>query len=290
MNIAIFGSCVSRDTAEVMSDVHVVEYVARQSVVSLIARHGSSMRELERLQSPFQQKMVTGDLMGNGAARLILAREEADVVLIDLVDERRGFWLFPDNTVMTNSIEVESCGAARSARRQGARLVRFGSDEHFEWWKLGFAALEAELRSQSLWDRSILLKIEWAAAFEGAKHPHSTLLSSVGRAQRILRRGAKQAGRSFARGDGLGKLLKNVANVSPTEAEEFARRASEANRTYKRYYAHASRMTSFTISRQSESVRISRDHKWGPQPFHYRNQDYQEIAAEIRQVFKEFGE
>ena len=38
-----------------------------------------------------------------------------DVVLLDLVDERRGFWKFPDGTTMTNSIEVESAEPGRTS-------------------------------------------------------------------------------------------------------------------------------------------------------------------------------
>ncbi|MEY8569700.1 DUF6270 domain-containing protein [Brevibacterium linens] len=289
MKIAIFGSCVSRDTAEVMEDAYVLEYVARQSMVSLTASRGSAMHDLEGLESPFQLKMVTGDLMGDGAARVMSARNDVDVILIDLVDERRGFWLFPDNTVMTNSIEAESCGAARSARGQGARLVCFGTDEHFEWWKHGFIALKTELECQSLWDRSVLLSIEWAASLEGAKHPHGTLLSGLGRAQRIARRTLKQARRSLSRGDGIGTVLKKMLNVPPTEAEEFAKRAADANHAYRRYYEFARRLTPFNIHRDSKLLRIAPDHKWGPEPFHYRNQDYESIATEIRQISERFG-
>lgn len=289
MKIAIFGSCVSRDTAEAMEDAHVLEYVARQSVVSLIAPRGSVMHNLGSLKSSFQLKMATGDLMGDGAARVMSAREDVDLILIDLVDERRGFWLFPDNTVMTNSIEVESCGAARSARRQGARLVCFGTDEHYRWWKHGITALKTELEGQSLWDRSVLLNIEWAASVEGAKHPHGTLLSSLGRTQRIARRTLKQARRSLSRGDGIGTVLRKMINVTPTEAEEFAKRAGDANHAYRRYYEFARRMTTFNIHRDSKVLRIDPEHRWGPEPFHYRKQDYESIATEIRQICERLG-
>src|SRR5699024_12045615 len=81
--------------------------------------------------SAFQKRMVTSDLKGNGVARIVKHADDLDLVLVDLVDERRGYWLFPDGTSMTNSLEVESCGAARYARRSRARLVEFGSVEPF---------------------------------------------------------------------------------------------------------------------------------------------------------------
>ena len=113
MKIAIFGSCVSRDTAEFMPEAEVVAYVARHSVTSLESPHGTAGIDLSDLTSAFQKRMVTSDLKGSGIERIVKNAGDLDVVLLDLVDERRGFWKFPDGTTMTNSIEVESCGAAR---------------------------------------------------------------------------------------------------------------------------------------------------------------------------------
>ncbi|RAG62714.1 hypothetical protein DN550_33470, partial [Burkholderia multivorans] len=146
MNIAIFGSCVSRDTCEFMTDGVVRAYVARQSVRSLQNPHGTDGVDLSDLTSPFQERMVVGDLEGNGARRIAEIADDLDVVLVDLVDERRGYWLYEDGSSMTNSIEVELSGAGRAARREGARLVEFGTDEHFSAWRDGFEFLVAELR------------------------------------------------------------------------------------------------------------------------------------------------
>ena len=104
MKIAIFGSCVSRDTAEFIPDSDVVAYVARQSVASLDAPHGTQGIDLSELSSAFQKRMVTSDLKGNGVARIVKHADDLDLVLVDLVDERRGYWLFPDGTSMTNSL------------------------------------------------------------------------------------------------------------------------------------------------------------------------------------------
>ena len=48
MKIAIFGSCVSRDTAEFMPDAEVVAYVARHSVTSLETPHGTEWDRSQR--------------------------------------------------------------------------------------------------------------------------------------------------------------------------------------------------------------------------------------------------
>lgn len=281
MNIAIFGSCVSRDTCEFIPESNVVAYVARHSVVTLEAPHGIKGTDLSELSSAFQKRMVTSDLKGNGIARIVKHAEDLDLVLVDLVDERRGYWLFPDGTTMTNSIEVESCGAARDARRTGARLVEFGTDEHFERWGLGFERLVEGLKAAGLAGRTVLLDIEWAAALDGAKHPHHDRLAKFGRRWRKLQRGTREAGRELSNGRGVGEAWSSLSSVKPTEAEDYADRAAAANADYLRYRELARSLAVSSVVRLSNEVRIDRDHKWGPQPFHFREQDYRSIVVDI---------
>ncbi|PCC41535.1 DUF6270 domain-containing protein [Brevibacterium aurantiacum] len=281
MKIAIFGSCVSRDTCEFMDSSYVVAYVARHSVTSLETPHGTGDIDLSGLTSDFQKRMVTSDLEGDGLARLIRAAIDLDLILIDLVDERRGYWLFPDGTTMTNSLEVESCGAARDARRAGARLIEFGSDEHFENWKSGFKLLIDGLQEAKLLGRTILLDIEWAAAVDGAQHPQNDGLSRLGRRWRRLQRGTREASRGLSKGQGVAEALTNLRKVRPTEAEEYADRAAVANEKYIVYREVATAMVPSTVTRASSQVRINRSHKWGPQPFHFRDEDYRSIVQSV---------
>lgn len=289
MNIAIFGSCVSRDTCEFIPDANVVTYVARHSVTSLETPHGTKGVDLSDLDSAFQKRMVTSDLKGNGVARVVKNAKDLDLVLIDLVDERRGYWLFPDGTTMTNSLEVESCGAARDARRGGAQLVEFGTDEHFERWKSGIEKLVEGLNTSELWGRTILLDIEWAGAVDGAQHPHQDRMAKLGRTWRKLQRGTRQAGRGLSNGRGFGEAWSSLWSVKPTEAEEYADRAVAANADYMRYREWARSLTASSVVRTSDEVRIDRGHKWGPQPFHYRNADYLSIVDGILKQMKEIG-
>lgn len=289
MNIAIFGSCVSRDTCEFIPDANVVAYVARHSVTSLETPHGTKDVDLSGLTSAFQKRMVTSDLKGNGIARVTKNAKDLDLVLIDLVDERRGYWLFPDGTTMTNSLEIEACGSARDARRSGAQLVKFGTGEHFERWKSGFEKLVEELNTAELWGRTILLDIEWAGAVDGAQHPHQDRMAKLGRTWRKLQRGTRQAGRGLSNGRGVGEAWSSLWWVKPTEAEEYADRAVAANADYIRYREWARSLTASSVVRSSDEVRIDRDHKWGPQPFHYRNADYLSIVDGLLKQMKEIG-
>src|SRR5699024_11058095 len=181
------------------------------------------------------KRMATSDLKGTGVDRIVKNADELDVVLIDLVDERRGFWLYPDGTTITNSLEIESCGAARAARRGGARLVEFGDEEHFRRWKSGFIQLIDGLKESGLWEKTILLDIEWAGAVDGAQHPQSDGLAKLGRSWRRLQRGSREASRRLTRGQGIAEALTGRRHVSPTEAEEYADRPAVANADYLRH-------------------------------------------------------
>ena len=289
MKIAIFGSCVSRDTCEFLPEAEVVAYVARHSVTSLESPHGTRGVDLNDLTSAFQKRMVMSDLRGNGVERIVKHARDLDLVLIDLVDERRGYWLFPNGSTMTNSLEIESCGAARDARRAGARLVELGTDEHFSQWQKGFENLIAGLKDAGLWKKTILLDIEWAGAVDGAQHPQNDGFAKIGRQWRRLQRGSREAGRELSRGRGLGDAWLSMRNIKPTEAEEYADRAFSANSDYVRYRKEARSLTASSVVRSSSDVRIDRDHKWGPQPFHYRHSDYQSIVDGIRQQVRKNG-
>lgn len=290
MRIAIFGSCVSRDSVEFMTDATVLTYVARHSVTSLESPRGAGGIDLSELTSAFQERMVTSDLQGSGLKRIVENGSDIDVVLLDLVDERRGFWQFPDNTTMTNSLEIESCGAGLAARRAGAQLIEFGTEEHFGRWKSGFIRLVDGLRDAGLWEKAILLDIEWAGALDGAQHPQNNSLAKLGRNWRRLQRGSREVGRRLSRGQGVAEALTSLRHVRPTDAEEYADRAAAANAAYVRYRSFASSLVPSTVARASDQVRINKEHKWGPQPFHYRDEDYKSIVQSIRDLVENRGE
>lgn len=281
MKIAIFGSCVSRDTAETIWEAEVVAYVARHSVTSLESPHGSNGIDLSKLTSAFQQRMVANDLRGIGIDRIIQYGDDIDLILLDLVDERRGFWLFPDGTRVTNSLEIESCGATTEFRKAHARLVPFGSREHLAAWHKGFEFLIQRLKLAGLWERTVLVDVEWAVALEGARYPKFGILSKAGRSWRRIRRSVRNTYRSAQRGEGLVHAVENLYNYQPTQSENFLKIASKANYQYIEYRKIAKTLVAQVIERKRSEVRIDPRHRWGAQPFHYRRQDYISIGDEI---------
>lgn len=286
MNIAIFGSCVSRDTCEFIPGGEVIAYVARHSVTSLQAPHGTAGIDISGLNSPFQKRMVMTDLCGSGVEVVVERAKELDLVLLDLVDERRGYWLFPDGTTMTNSLEIEACGLGEATATGGARLVAFGTDEHFATWKHGFDTLIAHLRRSGLWEKTVFLDIEWAGAFEDSNHPQGGIIGRLGRRQRRIQRGTREALRSMSNGAGAAEAWSRMRHVKPTEAEEFADRAEESNSLYIRYREVARSLAAHVVRRSSKDLRIGRGHRWGPQPFHYRDEDYESIVHDVLDELK----
>ena len=288
MKIAIFGSCVSRDTANIMPEAEVVAYVARHSVTSLERPHGTTGIDLSELTSAFQKRMVTSDLKGTGVETIVKNANNLDVVLLDLVDERRGFWNFPDGTTITNSIEFEACGGARIARRDGARLIEFGTDKHFDQWQSGFGLLIDRLKNANLWKKTILLDLEWAAAIDGVRHPRSFKAVQLGRIARNTRRTMQKWKQAIAQGNSLATVRRRIQSVQPTESETYAMRAFKANSDYRRYRKYASSMVKNAVSRKSNELRIDPEHKWGPQPFHYTLDNYKSVREEILETANSF--
>lgn len=91
MNLAIFGSCVTRDAFAIapVEGICVVDYLARSSLASAfypLAVGGWWMESLKNIESAFQRRMVEIDM--RKGAREILQASKADMVLVDLIDER----------------------------------------------------------------------------------------------------------------------------------------------------------------------------------------------------------
>lgn len=280
IRVAVFGSCVSRDTCEYLPTATVSAYVARQSSIVVLNPAGEGTFPSGNLESQFQIRMFVGDQTANATQRIIEA--DPDLILIDLADERRGVWKFPDGTFLTNSIEAYRAGVEKWAPARGARLLRFGTEEHFSLWRSAFKSHIDRLTESGFQNSTVFLDIEWAAALDGQPHPTGGIRQSFGRGIRRMRRRARASKRGFQKGDGiLHSLLVGGEHPNETPAESYARRANQANPQLVRYSRYASDLCAFSIRRDSSDLRIDPNHKWGPEPYHYRPEDYRWIASAI---------
>jgi hypothetical protein len=105
-----------------------------------------------------------------------LLRREAgdlDLILWDIVDERLGYFAFPDGGIVTNSIERIALNGS-PFMMAGARHVHFGSEEHFEMFRIALEQFRNLLEQENLLRRVALLAPAWAVADElGARTPSS---------------------------------------------------------------------------------------------------------------------
>ncbi|PRQ10340.1 hypothetical protein C1Y63_12000 [Corynebacterium sp. 13CS0277] len=167
MGVFIYGSCVSRDTFEVLrnrpfGDWSLVDYVARQSLISAHTHVPFERLHLENPPaSPFQRRMMDSDCAGRVFRAMRGAEQPVDLFLWDLCDERLGVFDFRDGTYSTRSIEY-LVAAAPAKQPSGARVIEFGTDEHFELWESKLDFFDEQL-AYAQFDNRVLLKVPWAS-------------------------------------------------------------------------------------------------------------------------------
>lgn len=274
--VGIFGSCVSRDMCELWSGATPAVYVARQSAIVTLNPMGSYAPSGKKLESDFQRRAFRGDVQANVVQRL--TDQAVDVVVIDLVDERRGVWVDADGHFLTNSIEAFKLGIDEIARKENLRLIEFGSDEHFELWKQGFVKIIDRLRQ--LGKPIVLLDIAWADTFDDERWS-SPQRRALGRLLRTGRRNYRQARRYFQLGRPLWSVAVQAVNRTPVEVDERRVEVAKANALLTRYIDFARHYVDHVVTRGEGEVRSSRTHKWGEAPFHYDDVTYRGIVREI---------
>lgn len=157
MRVAIFGSCVSRDSFAFAPrpGLEVAEYIARSSIAS--AFHETVVAEcwlsaIKCIESPFQRRMVECDLRKLAKQRLLAS--SADVVLVDLIDERFNLVAL-GGAFATWSSEFSKLGFDPA---DFAAVLGIGSDERKLLWQAGARAMLQALKP----DRVVLNEVYWA--------------------------------------------------------------------------------------------------------------------------------
>lgn len=169
--VFIYGSCVSRDTLELSLDHEVVEYIARQSLISSSSPPTDLLDGLA-LNSGFQNRSLNGDLKSNLFPSIAKKASQIDLFVMDLTDERLGSFALTDGTFITHSVELQKSGRLGELPTTPTRL-NIGSDRHFARWTRAAAQLKATLTRHGLFQRSILLRTPWATMTIGGKNVES---------------------------------------------------------------------------------------------------------------------
>lgn len=160
VRVFIYGSCVSRDTFGTLDDsFKLLTYVARQSLISVGQPAAGISERFATLASPFQDRMVRGDLAGSLLDEVTRFRSQIDVLLMDLTDERGGVLALGGGYV-TKLAEFWGNGGRELAR--GAVHIPLGSAEHLRLWCEGFDRMWSRLQELGLSQRVLLLDTPWA--------------------------------------------------------------------------------------------------------------------------------
>ncbi|MDK8346574.1 DUF6270 domain-containing protein [Brevibacterium sp. UMB1308A] len=279
ITVGIFGSCVSRDTCEYWAECDPRVYVARQSSICRLNPMRDYAPEASVLESEFQRRLYRGDARADAMNRLTSGN--LDLIMIDLVDERRGVWVDQEGRFLTNSIEAFKIGIDEIARRRNYRLIEFGSDEHFELWTTGFALNMADLKAVEV--PTVLMDVAWADTFDDERWS-SHNRRKVGRLARTAKRNWANVRTSLVSGRAIWSVANDLLDRTMPDVDARHQRVAEANCSFARYFEFASTLTDFVIRRGPEEVRSARDHKWGAAPYHYDAQTYESLVDELRRI------
>lgn len=92
--------------------------------------------------------------------------QSADIILIDLIDERFDLVALPSGQIITNSSELAESGLLTDSSVNGFKLIKPGSSERRERWLQGMHKFLELLEQHKKLDCLIVNKVYWASRFE----------------------------------------------------------------------------------------------------------------------------
>ncbi|KKI19819.1 MULTISPECIES: DUF6270 domain-containing protein [unclassified Leucobacter] len=162
LNVAIFGSCVSRDAVGLVpEDLTPAHYTARQAWVSA-ASPRMWIPPIDRLNSPFQRRMLEGDFRSTLFAEIAAHAPGADIVLLDIVDDRFGVIEMLPGRYATLSAELSGSGFLLGDRLLRRRRLMLGDPEHLRRFRTAAELVKRALIEAGAWERTILIRAPYA--------------------------------------------------------------------------------------------------------------------------------
>ncbi|WEK29774.1 MAG: DUF6270 domain-containing protein [Candidatus Pseudomonas phytovorans] len=166
-NLLIYGSCVSRDifNLEESRDFKLTDYYARSSMASLYSEPFENDDALSRIPSAFRRRMVACDF----SKEILSAKDKfcnADVILIDLIDERFDLISLPSGQLITNSNELAESSLLTDESVTGYTTIKQSTPERRELWLQGMQKFFGFLKEINKLDQVIVNKVFWSSKFE----------------------------------------------------------------------------------------------------------------------------
>ncbi|MFF5790425.1 DUF6270 domain-containing protein [Paeniglutamicibacter sp. NPDC012692] len=163
--IFVYGGCVTRDAFELMKGEHtLVQYVARQSLISANSQPTRTLRT-SVLTTSFQDRAVRNDLDSTLHSMIRSRGATADMFMFDILSERLGVYRLPGKTYITRSVELAK-SKLLDALPGAAVVVNFGTDTHFDLWKIAADKFITELKTANIFHKTMLFEAPWTDVTE----------------------------------------------------------------------------------------------------------------------------
>lgn len=253
IKINIFGSCVSRDVLEYQQEryIQLLQYFARQSIVSAVSKSVPLEENQLSLASSFQKRMVLHDFKKDTFDEL--SRNSGDYLLIDLIDER-----FPlvkiDDSFVTYSNEL-----ACSNYLDNPILVNKTKKISYCNKLLGKDSVIWKVSGQLL-DKYIL---RFCKLINSIYLPEQIIIHEVYLSNQYLNKHGEKC--SFPENY-------FCSNNRTNQMYEYM---------YKKIYEY---MPNVNRINMSKDFLADETHKWGLQPMHFQREYYETVLEEIYQL------
>jgi len=155
MKILMLGSCIARDVIDVGLDRGVLAIptcFARSSIASLSSQPAIDEPLLKRIASPYQERCVRADM--DKSFLQVLEKEEFDIFLIDLAEER--FPLLENDKGQLLTLSDEYVAHAEKPFR--GTLIEGGTARYYEKWHQGWYQIETILKQRNFFSKIRVLE------------------------------------------------------------------------------------------------------------------------------------
>lgn len=140
-------------------------YVARQSIISAVNKPADV--PLVELDSPFQTRMLRGDIESSFLHDLRRAADKTDLLLMDFHVDRSGIYRLRDDSFLTPSKELTNSKILQT--RPDAMKIDIGSERHTRLWTNAAKRLVSKLEQLGLKDKTLIIDAPWAESDSNGK-------------------------------------------------------------------------------------------------------------------------
>lgn len=157
LRVFVLGSCVTRDAFnyDENGSMELAFYIARTSFASQNLNSWEDSGILEKINSPFQKKMVKIDLQ---KSLLFYVNEiDYDLIVVDLIDDRFDLVEYEKNCFATRSVEF-----LKGANNNFVSRMSHHGDQYEKNWKEGFDKFISNLEKSGALFKLRINEVYWA--------------------------------------------------------------------------------------------------------------------------------